>query len=151
MRVEVDKDKNDALKECRKIQIDIFPENEQDIDTLREVISTKSCETIGHMTFKIMEDRQNKLNEKKSTQFETLLNELQSKAILNFGYNADGTYNWKWCDCKPPCGNKYTDCIWRGLKYYNCDTCKDGLLYAKHIPEGTTFTGTSNYGDSNEE
>lgn len=93
------------------------------------------------------ENRQNRLNEKKIAQFETLLNELQSKAILNFGYNADGTYNWKWCDCKPSCGDKYTDCIWRGLKYYNCDTCKDGQLYAKPIPEGTTFTGTSNCED----
>lgn len=37
MRVEIDPKKNEALKDDRKIQIDIYPESEKDVEVLREL------------------------------------------------------------------------------------------------------------------
>lgn len=73
---------------------------------------------------------------KKSKQLDQLLTELQAKAVLNFGYKGDGTYDWQWCDCEPPCGDEHKDCLWRGSRRYNCDDCENGGLYAARIEGG---------------
>lgn len=44
MRVAVDKKKNEKLKKDRKLQIDIFPENEEDVAILRELETKKAIE-----------------------------------------------------------------------------------------------------------
>lgn len=46
MRVVVDKNKNEKLKKDRKLQIDIFPENEEDVAILRELEIKKAIENL---------------------------------------------------------------------------------------------------------
>ena len=46
MRVAVDKQKNEKLKKDRKLQIDIFPENEEDVAILRELENKKAIENL---------------------------------------------------------------------------------------------------------
>ena len=46
MRVAVDKKKNEKLKKDRKLQIDIFPECEEDVAILRELETKKAIENL---------------------------------------------------------------------------------------------------------
>jgi hypothetical protein len=46
MRVVVDKKKNEELKKDRKLQIDIFPENAEDVAILRELETKKAIENL---------------------------------------------------------------------------------------------------------
>ena len=71
---------------------------------------------------------------KRDLQLKNLLDELQEKAIINYGGKSNhGKYDITFCDCEPPCKDKHIDCIWRGRKYYNCDKCVDGNIYAPRI------------------
>lgn len=83
---------------------------------------------------------------KRDLQLKNLLDELQGKAIINYGGGTNHTdYDYVYCDCVPPCEDKHKDCIWRGRKYYNCDKCVDSNMYAPRLGDSAHLEPKSFY------